>query len=61
MFFHIYTLYFILIFISIVIYTEVVVHHSMIFFKIGVLKNFANFTEKHLRWSEACNFIKKRL
>ena len=60
MFFYIYTLYFILIFISIVIYTEVVVHHS-IFFKIGILKNFANFTEKHLRWSEACNFIKKRL
>ena len=37
----------------------------------GVLKNFANFTEKHLCWSEclfnketglkACNFIKKRL
>ena len=28
------------------------------FFKIDVLKNFANFTEKHLK---ACNFIKKRL
>ena len=39
------------------------------FFKIGVLKNFANFTGKHLRWSlflikleaQTCNFIKKRL
>ena len=38
------------------------------FFKIGVLKGFVNFTGKHLCWSlffdkvtEACNFIKKRL
>ena len=39
------------------------------FFKIGVLKNFANFTGKHLLESlfekvaslKACNFIKKRL
>ena len=43
------------------------------FFKIGILKNFANFTGKHLCWSEevwleslfnkvvACNFIKKGL
>ena len=39
------------------------------FFKMGVLKNFANFTGKHLRWSlfsevaclRACNFIIKRL
>ena len=33
------------------------------FFKIGVLKKFANFTEKHLCWTckLACNFIKKRL
>ena len=39
------------------------------FFKIGVLKNFAIFTGKYLFWSvfnknvglEACNFIKKRL
>ena len=33
------------------------------FFKIGVFKNFANFTEKHPCWSLflACNFIKKRL
>ena len=36
-------------------------------FKIGVLKHFAIFTEKHLRWSlfllksQACNFIKKKL
>ena len=31
--------------------------------KKGVLKNFANFTGKHLCWSllQACNFIKKRL
>ena len=48
---------FILIFISIVISTEAVIQ---IFFKIGVLKNFANSTGKHLCWSEACNFIKKR-
>ena len=48
---------FILIFISIVISTEAVIQ---IFFKIGVLKNFANFTGKHLCWSEACNSIKKR-
>ena len=34
---------------------------SQIFFKIGVLKNFAYFTGKHLCWSEACNCIKKRL
>ena len=41
-----------------------------VFFKKGVLKNFANFTGKHLCWSlffnkvaglRACNFIKKRL
>ena len=39
------------------------------FFKKGVLKNFANFTRKHLCWSlfnkvdsfQACNFIKNRL
>ena len=34
------------------------------FFKIGVLENFANFTEKHftkLACLQACNFIKKRL
>ena len=40
------------------------------FLKIGALKNFALFTEKHLRWSlffnkfaslNACNFFKKRL
>ena len=39
------------------------------FFKIGALKNFANFTGKYLRWShflrkldpQACNFVKKRL
>ena len=36
---------FILIFISIVVYTEAV-----------VLKNFANSTEKHLCWSETCSF-----
>ena len=45
--------------------------HSQMFFKVGVLKNFANFTGKHLCWSlflislqdfrPACNFIKKRL
>ena len=35
--------------------------HSQIFFKIGVLKNFANLTGKHLCWSEVCNFTKKRL
>ena len=34
---------------------------SLIFFKMGVLKNFANLTGKHLCWSEACNLIKKRL
>ena len=40
-----------------------------IFFKIGVLKNFAIFPGKHLCWSlfnkvvglKACSFIKKRL
>ena len=37
------------------------------FFKIGVPKNFAMFTEKHLCWSiflkklQTCNFTKKRL
>ena len=32
------------------------------FFKVGVLKNFANFTGKHLYWSLILiNFIKKRL
>ena len=37
------------------------------FFKIGVRKNFTNFTGKHLCWSlfliklQACNFLKKRL
>ena len=39
------------------------------FFKIGILKNFANFRGKYLSWSlfsivagpQACNFIKKRL
>ena len=40
---------------------------SEMLFTIGVLKNFANFTEKHLCWSlflmklETCNFMKKRL
>ena len=41
---------------------------SQMFFKIGVLKNFANFTGRHLYWSPFliklqtfCNFIKKRL
>ena len=43
---------------------------SQIFFKIGVLKNFANSTGKYLCWSplfnkvaclKTCNFIKKRL
>ena len=34
---------------------------SQIFFKIGVLKNFANFTGKHLCWSLFWNFIKNRL
>ena len=34
-----------------------------VFCKKGVLKNFANFTGKHLCWSlfQACSFIKKRL
>ena len=39
------------------------------FFKIGILKNFANFRGKYLSWSlfsivtgaQACNFIKRRL
>ena len=30
------------------------------FFQIDVLKNFANFTEKHQCWSLASNFIKNR-
>ena len=35
---------------------------SQMFFKIGILKNFATFTGKHLCWSlKACNFIKNRL
>ena len=34
---------------------------SQMFFKIDVLKNFANFIGKHQCWSLACNFIKKRL
>ena len=42
-------------------------NRSQMFFKIGVLKNFAKFTEKDLCWSlflvklEACNCIKKKL
>ena len=34
-----------------------------VFCKKGVLKNFANFTGKHLCWSllQTCNFVKKRL
>ena len=36
------------------------ISRSQMFFKIGVLKNFANFAGKHLCWN-ACNFIKKRL
>ena len=37
--------------------------HQRCSVKKGVLKNFANFTGKHLCWSllQACNFIKKRL
>ena len=39
--------------------------HTQVFFKIGVLKIFAIFTEKNLRWSlfliKAVNSIKKRL
>ena len=31
---------------------------SQMFFKIGVVKDFTNFAEKHLK---ACNFLKKRL
>ena len=39
--------------------------HSQMFFKIGVLKMFAIFTGKHLRWSffsgfPACNFVSKK-
>ena len=40
---------------------------SQALFKNSVLKNFVNFTRKHLRWNlflmklKACNFIKKRL
>ena len=38
---------------------------SQMFFKIGVLKNFAKFTRKHLCKDvarlKACNFVKKRL
>ena len=35
---------------------------SQMFFKIGVLKNFANFTGKHRCWSliQTCNFLLKR-
>ena len=38
-------------------------NHSQMLFKIGVLKNFANFTGKHpcQDLSQACNFIKERL
>ena len=38
-------------------------NHSQMFFKIGVLKNFANFTGKHpcQDLPQACNFIKERL
>ena len=41
------------------------VSRSQMFFKIGVLKNFENFTRKHLCWSlfliklQDCNFIKE--
>ena len=43
--------------------------HWQMLFKIGVLNNFAIFTEKHLCWNlfskvtglQVCNFIKKRL
>ena len=31
------------------------------FFRIGVLKNFAIFTGKHFLIIKACNFVKKRL
>ena len=40
---------------------------SKLVFKIDVLENFANFTEKHLCWSlfliklETCNFTRKRI
>ena len=43
------------------------ISRSQMFFKIGILKNFANFKRKHLCWSlfliklQTCNFIKKRL
>ena len=45
-------------------------YQKQMFFKMGILKNLANFTGKHLCWSlfliklqafQACNFIKKRL
>ena len=35
--------------------------HSLIFFKIGVLRNFKTFTGKYLCWSLFLFFIKKRL
>ena len=40
---------------------------SHMFFKVSVLKNFANFTVQHLRWDlflvklQTCKFIKKKL
>ena len=40
-------------------------NHSLMFLKIGVLNNFANFTGKHLCWPlpglKTYNFIKMRL
>ena len=50
--------------------TTEAVSRFQVFFKMGVLKNFANFTGKHMRLEslfntvaglQACNFIKKRL
>ena len=46
------------------IYINLDQSRSQMFVKIGVLKNFENFTGKHLCWGlflETCNVIKKKL
>ena len=46
------------------IYINLDQSRSQMFVKIGVLKNFENFTGKHLCWDlflETCNVIKKKL
>ena len=50
-----------LFFLIIFYYISSISSRPQMFLKVGVLKNFANFTGKHLWGPQACNFIKKRL